>query len=114
MWSSWASRWLRTNDLLDARYRSANGLTLHQEAGKIDGGWDVTRQVLIATTGLGWSEEIDPVLLAIVGGCDGTSTLRDQLAILAAAYDETPEILNAMATVIVPHLIERGFIEAAA
>jgi hypothetical protein len=111
----WFARqeWLRnqtSDELLDTRYRAAEGLQLHQEADRGDDGWEVTQQVLVQNGGLGWSEEIDPVLLAIVSGCDGTSTLREQLAILAAAYEETPATLNAMAAVIVPHLVERGFI----
>jgi methylase of polypeptide subunit release factors len=113
---NWFDRqdWLRhqsVNELLDARYRSAEGLTLHQEADRANGGWEVTQQVLVQPDGLGWSEEVDPVLLAIVGGCDGTVTLRDQVAVLAAAYDEPASTLNAMAAVVIPHLVERGFIE---
>jgi hypothetical protein len=116
---AWFDRqdWLRRHtagDLLDTRYTMAGGLTLTQEAERGDDGWDVTRQALVQTAGLGWSEEVDPVLLAIVGGCDGTSTLRDQLAILAAAYDEPAVTLNAMAGMVIPHLIERDFIRPAA
>jgi methylase of polypeptide subunit release factors len=116
--AKWFDRqdWLRTrsvDELLDTRYLSAPGLTLHQEAERGADGWDVTRQSLTQTEGLGWSEEIDPVLLAIVGGCDGSVTLRDQLAILAAAYDEPASTLNMMAAVIVPHLIERAFLTPA-
>jgi Methyltransferase small domain len=115
---SWYERqdWLRdrsVSELLDQRYRAAPGLTLHQEADHGPDGWEVTQQALVQTEGLGWSEEIDPVLLAIVGGSDGTSTLRDQLAVLAAAYDEPSSTLDMMAAVVIPHLVERGFIEPA-
>ena len=60
--------WLRMRpgpeSLLAERYLVAPGLTLHQEAEIGVSGWDVTRQVLVQTEGLRWSEEIDPVLLA--------------------------------------------------
>ncbi len=109
--------WLREqtlDDLLDTRYTTPDGLKLHQEADRTEGGWDVTQQVLVQTQGLGWSEEIDPVLLAIIGGSDGTVTLRDQLAVLAAAYDEPASTLTMMAAVLIPHLVERGFLEVSA
>ena len=94
--TAWFDRqdWLRAqtsvDDLLDTKFVTAAGLRLHQEADHGPDGWDVTQQNLVQTEGLGWTEEIDPVMLALVGGCDGTVTLRDQLAVLAAAY-ETPE-----------------------
>jgi hypothetical protein len=37
--------------------------------------------------GLRWSEEVDPVALALISGADGTGSLRDQVAVLAAAID---------------------------
>jgi methylase of polypeptide subunit release factors len=110
---AWFDRqaWLRDEtDLLDRRFRTADGLELHQEAARRDGDWDVTRQVLTQTDGLGWSEEVDPALLAIVSGCDGTSTMRDQLDILALAWDESPATLYAIGAIALPRLIERGFL----
>ena len=109
--------WLRMRpgpeSLLAERYLVTPGLTLHQEAEIGVSGWDVTRQVLVQTEGLHWSEEIDPVLLALVAGCDGSVALRDQVAVLAAAYGAPVDAFAAMAAVIVPGLIERGFIEPA-
>ena len=55
-----------------------------------DEGWAVDRQVLALPHGLRWTEEVDPLVLALVGGCDGTVPLRDQLALLAAAHDVEP------------------------
>lgn len=111
--AKWFDRqsWLRDANLLDTRYRLAPGVKLSQEAEMGDEGWDVTRQFLVQSEGLRYTEEVDPVLLAVASGCDGTVRLRDQLAILAAAWDETPATLEAMGTVLVPHLIERGFIQ---
>ena len=113
---AWFQRqdWLGTQSteaLLATRYRAAPGLTLHQEATIGAQGWDVTRQSLVQTQGLGWSEEIDPVILALIGGCDGSVPLRDQIAVLAAAY-QAPEVAFAdVAALLVPGLVEHGFIE---
>ena len=116
--SGWLARqdWLRGRDtaaLLRERYRAAPGLTLHQEATIGDEGWAVDRQLLALRDGLRWSEEVDPLVLALVGGCDGTVPLADQLAVLAAAHEVAPSALAEVAGPIVAHLVERGFIEAA-
>ncbi|MFC8618756.1 methyltransferase [Micromonospora purpureochromogenes] len=100
-----------TDALLAERYRAAEGLQLRQEATMGDEGWAVERQVLTMPHGLRWSEEVDPLVLALVGGCDGRLALRDQLALLAAAHDVTPQELAEAAGPIVAHLIERGIIE---
>jgi methylase of polypeptide subunit release factors len=114
--SAWFDRqdWLRcatADDMLGARYRATDGLRLHQEAVVGPEGWDVVRQSLVQTTGLGWSEEVDPVLVALIGGCDGTVLLRDQVAVLAAAYDTPLETFQQMALLLVSHLVERAFVE---
>ncbi|WP_422752738.1 DUF7059 domain-containing protein [Micromonospora sp. WMMD708] len=100
-----------TDGVLDARYRAAPGLQLRQEATIGDEGWAVDRQVLTMPRGLRWSEEIDPLVLALVGGCDGRLPLRDQLALLAAAHDVTTDELAEAAGPIVAHLVERGIVE---
>ena len=116
--TAWLARqdWLRGRDtaaLLRERYRAAPGLTLHQEATIGDEGWSVDRQLLALTDGLRWSEEVDPLVLALVGGCDGTVPLGDQLTVLAAAHGVEEPVLAEVAGPIVGHLVERGFIEAA-
>jgi len=116
--SGWLARqdWLRGRDtaaLLRERYRAAPGLSLHQEATIGDEGWAVDRQLLALRDGLRWSEEVDPLVLALVGGCDGTVPLADQLAVLAAAHEVEESALVEVAGPIVAHLVERGFIEAA-
>jgi hypothetical protein len=114
--TGWFDRqdWLRAHDtegLLAHRFRAADGLQLRQEATMGDEGWAVDRQVLAAPHGLRWSEEIDPLVLALVGGADGRLPLRDQLALLAAAHDVAPDELAEAAGPIVAHLVERGFVE---
>ncbi|MEV4710156.1 methyltransferase [Micromonospora sp. NPDC049374] len=113
--ADWFDRqdWLRVRDtdgLLAARYRAADGLQLRQEATMGSDGWAVDRQVLALPDGLRWTEEIDPLVLALVGGADGRLPLRDQLALLAVAHDVAAEELAEAAGPIVAHLVERGFI----
>jgi methylase of polypeptide subunit release factors len=117
--AGWLGRldWLRGRDagaLLRERYRAAQGLTLHQEATIGPEGWAVDRQLLTLPEGLRWSEEVDPLVLALVGGCDGTVPLGDQLAVLAAANEVATSALVEVAGPIVGHLVERGFIEPVA
>ncbi|MEV0394042.1 DUF7782 domain-containing protein [Polymorphospora rubra] len=113
--AAWFGRqdWLRDRDaeqLLSTRYRAADGLVLHQEATMGDEGWAVDRQVLTMRDGLRWSEEVDPLVLALVGGCDGSVPLREQLALLALAHEVTEDDLAEAALPIVAHLVERGVV----
>ncbi|WP_199736187.1 methyltransferase [Micromonospora sp. HM5-17] len=113
--AAWFDRqdWLRARDedrLLATRFRAADGLRLRQEAAMGDEGWVVDRQVLVMSHGLRWSEEVDPLVLALVGGANGQVPLRDQLAVLALAHDVPAEDLAEAAGPIVAHLVERGIL----
>jgi hypothetical protein len=116
--AAWFARqdWLRfvgTEGLLDARLKAVDGLTLRQDASLADGGWQVGRQQLALTRGLRWVDDIDPVTLALVGGSDGTATLRDQVDLLALAHDVDSSVLADAAVPLVAHLVERGYLEPA-
>ncbi len=110
--SSWFERqdWLRAQSLLGARLRTADGLRLRQEASRGPEGWEVGRQVLALTGGLRWAEDVDPVALALVGSCDGSVALGDQVDLLAAAHDVPAETLAEVAVPLVAHLVERGLL----
>lgn len=113
--AAWFDRqdWLRGVDLagmLDARYRAADGLQLRQEATMGEDGWAVDRQVLAMPQGLRWVEEVDPLVLAVVGGADGQVRLRDQLTLLAAAHEVAEADLAEAAVPVVAHLVERGML----
>jgi methylase of polypeptide subunit release factors len=101
---------LRHADLLAARPVVAEGVALEQVATAGTEGWTVAAQALQQHAGLRWRIEVDPIGVALVGACDGSRTLGEILAVLAAAYeiDEvtlTPGVLPA-----VRHLVERGFL----
>lgn len=91
----WFARqdFLRSGDLLGTRFVAAPGLTLRQEATRGPDGWEVGQQVLSLPDGLRWNEEVDPVALTLVGACDGSVTLRDQVDVLAAAHGVPAEVL---------------------
>lgn len=113
--AAWFDRqdWLRgrdTDGLLAARYRAADGLQLRQEATMGEQGWAVDRQVLAMPRGLRWTEEVDPLVLALVGGCDGRVPLREQLALLAIAHEVPEADLAEAAGPIIAHLVERGLV----
>ncbi|HWG99844.1 MAG TPA: methyltransferase [Pilimelia sp.] len=116
---AWFDRqdWLRRRDttgLLAQRYRAAAELRLRQEATLGPEGWAVDRQVLELTGGLRWSEEIDPLVLALVGGCDGSVPLREQVTLLAAAHGVPEAELAEVAGPLAAHLVERGVLYPAA
>jgi hypothetical protein len=50
------------------------------------------------------------VALALVGGCDGTVALGDQLDLLALAHEVDVAVLTEVAVPLVAHLVERGFL----
>lgn len=113
--AAWFDRqdWLagRTDTgMLAVRFRAADGLSLRQDASMTGEGWAVDRQVLTMSTGLRWSEEVDPLILALVGGCDGSVPLRDQVALLATAHGAPEEELGHVLVGVVRHLVERGML----
>lgn len=115
---AWFERqdWLRAqslDELMSTKYKVTGGLRLQQEAGLGAGGWDVETQNLAQTDGLRWTEEVDPVTLALVSGANGEVSLAEQLSLLEAAYEVPPGTLSASAGIIVGHLVERGFLEPA-
>jgi hypothetical protein len=101
---------VRSTGLLDSHLLAHPALRLTQEAVRDPAGWEVTRQLLVTDGGLRWTQEVDPVVVALVAGCDGTATLRDQLTVLAAAYDTPPEQLLVAAPLVVGPLVERGLL----
>ncbi len=110
--ADWFDRreWLRRNDLIAARYRQAEGLQLRQEATMGDEGWAVDRQLLAMPGGLRWVEEIDPLILAMVSGCTGVLTMREQLSLLATAHEVGTEDLEKALLPVIDHLVERGIL----
>jgi len=110
--AEWFDRqeWLRANDLMTSTLRKADGLQLRQEATFGAEGWAVDRQVLALTEGLRWVEEIDPLILAVVSGCDGTMPLSGVLDLLATAHQVPPDDLKMAILPVVDHLVERGML----
>lgn len=110
--AQWFDRrdWLRSHDLLTARLRKADGLQLRQEASFGDEGWAVDRQLLALTGGPRWVEEVDPLILALVSGCDGSLPLSAVVDLLASAHEVPPNDLQRVMLPIVDHLVERGML----
>ncbi len=111
--AAWFDRqdWLAAHrDPLAARLTRAPGLRLTQYADHDGEDWAVQTQVLTATEGLCWAQEVDPVTLALVSGADGSVPVQEQLAVLAAAFDTPEPVLAATAAQVVTQLVERGFL----
>ncbi len=97
-------------DPLLAHLAPARGLRLTQLADHDGDDWTVQTQIVTQTSGLGWAQELDPIALALVCGADGRVAIREQLAVLAAAFDTPEPALAAMAIPVVTQLVERGFL----
>jgi methylase of polypeptide subunit release factors len=110
--ADWFERreWLRANDLLSAKLVKAEGLELRQEASWGADGWAVDRQLLALSEGLRWVEEIDPLILAVVSGCDGQLPLSEVFGLLAVAHDVPENDLKSAMLPVVDHLVERGML----
>ncbi|NUT31926.1 MAG: methyltransferase [Hamadaea sp.] len=116
---AWFDRqaWLAATDLdglLATAFHTAPDLRLRQEASHSAAGWAVDRQVLELTTGMHWAEEIDPLIVSLVGGCDGETPLRELVGLLAAAHEAPAELLAPALAGMVRHLVERGMLLPAA
>ena len=51
--------------------------------------------------------------LALVSGADGSVLMRDQIAVLASAFDTPEPLVAATAMPLLVHLVERGFLSPA-
>lgn len=102
---------LRDIPLLEARLVRAPGIRLEQVAAASLDGWQVTEQRLRLHGGLGSTGAIDPIGAALVAGADGTVTLRQQLEVLAAAYDVPIDELVTGALPAVQQLVQAGYLD---
>lgn len=111
--------WFDTHERLEAltpqglyasRLRLAEGVRLHQEAGHGSEGWEVERQLLAATAGMPRAEEIDPLLVSFLGGCDGSVEMRTLVGLLAQAHEGDEALLAASLSPVVRRLIRDGYL----
>ncbi|WP_222853524.1 DUF7059 domain-containing protein [Fodinicola acaciae] len=95
--------------LLDLHLVADPSVRLTQEAVRGADGWEVEEQLLTGG-GLRAAHAVDPLVVALVGGCDGTLSLRDQLTMLAQAHDTDPATLHAAAELVVGPLVRHGLL----
>ncbi len=100
--------------LLDARLQVASGVALHQEAAHTPEGWDVMSQQVVDTAGACRREEIEPLVVSLLGGCNGKVTLRMQVDLLAQAHGAPPQLLAASLIPVVQRFVRHGYLEIAA
>jgi methylase of polypeptide subunit release factors len=102
---------LRAGDPLDGVYAPAPRLTLWQAARPEPGaGWQLRRQVLSADSGLCWTEDAEPLVVNLIGACDGTRPLREVLRGMAADTGADEAALTEAVLVHLPRLVERGLL----
>jgi methylase of polypeptide subunit release factors len=112
----WFARqdWLRAyrgERLLDACLAPADGLVLWQAAGHAGpAGWQLRRQVLSQQSGLHWTEDAEPLVVNLVGACDGVRPLRVVIKALAEVTGADAAALAEAVLPLVPRLVERGML----
>ncbi|GAB3650615.1 class I SAM-dependent methyltransferase [Glycomyces tarimensis] len=116
-WSDRVSDWfavreaeLEPETLWESRLRLAEGVALQQAAELGGEGWEVERQWLQQRHGMRYAEEVDPLLVAFLGACDGTAPLRLQVQLLAETYGGETAMLYAQLYPVIRRLVERGFL----
>ena len=111
-WFAVRGRDLGPDALWRSRLRLADGVELRQAAGLGAEGWEVDRQWLRQRHRMRYADQVDPLLVAFLGACDGETEVRLQVELLADAYGAEPALLFAQLCPIVRRLIERGFLLA--
>jgi hypothetical protein len=101
---------LEPETLLEARLRLARGVALQQAASLGEEGWEVDQQWLQQRDGMRYAEAVDPLLVALLGSCDGSVSVRLQTQLLGETYGGDPAMLYAQLYPMLRRLIERGFL----
>jgi hypothetical protein len=116
-WSDRVADWfavrdsaIEPEDLWTAQLRVAEGVVLQQTAALGGEGWDVDRQWLQQSGGMRYAEEVDPLVVAFLGACDGEAEVRLQVQLLADTYGAEPAMLYAQLYPVIRRLVERGFL----
>ncbi|MQM28921.1 DUF7782 domain-containing protein [Glycomyces albidus] len=109
-WFAVRERAIEPEALWTARLRVADGTVLQQTAAIGGEGWDVDRQWLQQANGMRYAEEVDPLIVAFMGACDGRAEVRLQVQLLADTYGAEPAMLYAQLYPVIRRLIERGFL----
>jgi hypothetical protein len=98
--------------LMNARFALAHGSTI-DIAHRLDAGeWRVDQAVLGLGDGLGFRAELDAAALEIVRNLDGSRTLRDLLADVAAGTGVNAGALEEAGVSLVRRMLELGFLTA--
>lgn len=99
------------SDLLDEPLHVSPHVRLDQECqAGAEQPWDVTRARLRLEHGFAYSGEVDAFVLAVVGGCRGTSPVREVVSELAASMSLSVEEALRRALPVLRLLVERGFL----
>jgi hypothetical protein len=109
-WFAIRERDLEPETLWTAQLRVAEGVVLQQSAAMGDEGWDVDRQWLQQAHGMRYAEEVDPLVVAFLGACNGQAEVRLQVQLLADTYGAEPAMLYAQLYPVIRRLVERGFL----
>jgi methylase of polypeptide subunit release factors len=105
-----ARRGLLEGDLLQERLRLREDVRLHEVSVRGEDGWENRVRRLQQEAGLRWSGSVDAYGASLLAACDGTTSLGDLLALLAAAVEEPLGELTERVLPLLRTLVAQGFL----
>jgi SAM-dependent methyltransferase len=98
------------NQLLQAKPKLSPDARLEEQLRPIDGKWQATSLNLRLGKGLPYSTTVQPLVVEFLSGCDGSRTMGELVAALAAKVEAPPEQVQKECAAIARVLIDRGFV----
>jgi hypothetical protein len=98
--------------LLEARYRLAEGLRVDEVQVPHDRGYATEESSLRFTSGLAFAGKGDPFVLRVLAGCDGSHRLSDLVRQSARAMDLEEPTVTPIVVDVVRQVLSLGFLEA--
>ncbi|MFB3829016.1 MAG: methyltransferase [Bryobacteraceae bacterium] len=98
-------------ELLRTRLRAGREARLAIQKALTDAGWRTVGILLRQTAGINYTGNLDANMAALLERCDGSRTVGEAAADLAAALGASPEAVATACVPVVRRLVGRGFLE---
>jgi methylase of polypeptide subunit release factors len=108
--ADWLHNRRGADELLQARFRIADNLCMDQQLRPIPAGWQVEAARIRRTSGLGYADEINPEVAALLCQCTGEKRLGDLIRGIAASRGVSVEAIGPSLINAAQQLLSRGFL----
>ena len=96
--------------LLAVKPKMSPDAQLDQQLRPSDKGWQLTSLTLRLTSGVLFSQSLQPLVAEFVGACDGSRTLAELTEALAVKVNASLDQVRRECLAVMRQLIERGFV----